>query len=120
MTFLLDHCIWKETETFLRNAGFTCVTLRELGKCEAANGELIILARQQNAVLITRDRDFSNLSLYPLGKHNGIILLRITPLTIEPVHKNLSAALQSFPPAQLCGSLLIITSTTFRLHRQAK
>ena len=117
MTFLLDHCIWKETEGSLRKAGYRCLTLKKLGKAEAANGEVIALAKQHKAILITRDRDFSDLALYPPGSHEGIILLRITPKTIDEVHNTLINTLRALSFEQLHGNLLIITSTTYRLHK---
>lgn len=87
--FLLDHCVWKETENILRKAGFDCLTLKELKQAEAANGKVIAIAKSRKAVLITRDRDFSNLALYPMGTHGGIIVLRITPESMDRVHKAL-------------------------------
>ena len=115
--FLLDHCVWKETENVLRKAGFDCVTLKELKQAEVSNGKVIAIAKSRKAVLLTRDRDFSNLTLYPLGTHSGIIVLRITPESMDRVHGVLLAALRSIVPAQLKGNLLIITSTTYRLHK---
>lgn len=117
MTFLIDHCVWKETENILRQAGFSCVSLREIGKSEASNGEIIRLAKEKKAILLTRDSDFANPSLYPLGSHEGIILLRISPKTMEQVHDILINILRTLSFEQLHGNLLIITSTTYRLHK---
>ena len=115
--FVLDHCIWKETENALCRAGFNCITLRQLGKTEASNGEIIALAKDKKAILITRDRDFANPTLYPPGSHAGIIVLRITPKTMDAVHDNLIKTLQSLTLEQLSKNLLIITSTSYRLHK---
>lgn len=117
MTFLLDHCVWKETENVLRQAGFNCISLKELGRAEVANGEVITIAKSKKAILITRDRDFANVTLYPLGSHEGIIFLRITPKSMSDVHRVLLEALKSIPAEQVRGNLLIITSATYRLHR---
>ena len=102
MTFLLDHCTWKETENILKDEGFSCTTLRELGKNEAANGEVIALANSRKAILVTRDRDFANLTLYPLGNHQGVIFLQITPQSIEKVHGAPRAKARGtwFPPTR--------------------
>lgn len=117
MTFLLDHCIWKETENILREAGFDCITLRELNKAGAVNGEVIACARSKKAVLITRDRDFTNLTLYPPGSHDGIIFLRITPESKEKVHAVMLEALRNTPPNHFKGNAVIITSIAYRIHR---
>ena len=118
MTFLLDHCVWRETENTLRKAGLRCITLSKLGKAEAANGEVIKLAKSHKAALITRDRDFANLTIYPLGSHQGIILLRITPETMDSVHKNLLAMLRSLDFDAIQGNLIIVTSTNYRIHKK--
>lgn len=115
--FLLDHCVWKETENTLRKAGWECVTLKELKQAEADNGKVIAIAKSHKATLLTRDRDFSNLALYPLGTHTGIIVLRITPESMDKVHEVLLGALRSIPPEQLKGNLLIVTGTTYHLHK---
>src|SRR3989338_49314 len=117
MTFLLDHCTWKETENILKDEGFSCTTLRELGKNEAANGEVIALANSRKAILVTRDRDFANLTLYPMGNHQGIIFLQITPQSIEKVHKVLLETLRTIPAEHIKGNLLVIPSTTSGLHK---
>src|SRR3989338_7770404 len=117
MTFLLDHCIWKETEDILRKADYRCLTLQKLDKVEATNVEVIILARQHKAILITRDRDFSDLTIYPPGSHEGIIFLRISPKTMDAVHNILINALHTLSFEQLHKNLLIITSATYRLHK---
>ncbi|MBU3959011.1 MAG: DUF5615 family PIN-like protein [Candidatus Omnitrophica bacterium] len=118
MILLVDHCVWKETENVLRRAGFNCISLRELHKTEANDDEIIRIAKDRKAILITRDRDFSNLTLYPLGSHEGIILLRITPKYMEEVHSVLLETLKLITPEDIKGNLLIITSTTYRLHKQ--
>lgn len=117
MTFLLAHCVWKETQNVLEKAGFPCVTLHQLNESNAPDKKVITIAKSQKAILITRDRDFSNLTIYPLGNHKGIVLLRITPQTIENVHKVLLNTLRIISPENLKGNLLIITSITYRFHR---
>ena len=44
MSFLCDHCVWKSTLGSLRDAGIAFVTLRDLGRTEARNGEVLALA----------------------------------------------------------------------------
>ncbi len=117
MRLLLDHCVWKPTLQALTRAGFSCLTLRELGRAEARNSEVIALAHELDCVLITRDRDFTDLAHYPLGTHRGIVWLEITPASMSEVHQALCQALRRFPETDLTGSLLIVTPTTYRLRR---
>ena len=114
MILLLDHCVWRPTADYLRHAGFHCVTLRELGRASARNGEVLALATRRRNVLLTRDVDFL---AYANSRHTGIIYLRITPTTMDAVHHTLLLALRQFRPAQLRGNLLIVDAITYRLHR---
>ena len=68
-------------------------------------------------VLVTRDRDFTDLAHYPLNTHAGIIWLDITPATMSDVHTVLCQSLQTFTAEQLHGGLLIVSHATSRLRR---
>ena len=116
-SLLLDHCVWHPTLDTLRQAGFPCVTLRELGRATARNGQVLALAARRRSVLLTRDADFINTDVYPLGRHAGIIYLRITPSTLDAVHHTLLLALRRFSTRQLRGNLLIVEPTAYRLRR---
>lgn len=117
MPFLLDHCVWKQTRQALRDAGFSCLTLRELGRSEVRNSEALALATERAAIFITRDSDFIDLTRYPLGSHAGIVWLDITPASMAQVHRVLCEALRSVQPNELTGALLTVTQTTYRLRR---
>jgi len=114
---LLDHCVWRPTLECVRAAGYRCVTLWELGRANARNGEVLALTAHRRSVLLTRDADFTNTDAYPLGRHAGIIFLRITPRTMDAVHGMLVRALRRFSAAQLRGNLLIVEPTAYRLRR---
>ena len=101
----------------LRDVGFHCVTLRDLGRAEARNGQVLALAAKRRNVLLTRDADFTDLACYPLGHHHGIIYLRITPHTMADVHRMLIVALRKIPPTTLRGALLIVKADAYRLRR---
>jgi len=118
-TFFLDHCVWRETAVTLRRAGFSCILAKDLGRAEARNGDLLALATQRNIPLVTRDSDFTDLSRYPLGRHAGIVYLRILPETSMRVHHTLLTALREIDPAHLQGSLLTIEPDAYRLRRPA-
>ena len=89
----------------------------EVGLAEAQNGKLLAFARKRQYVFITRDADFTDLTRYPLGRHAGIVYLRVTPSTMVDVHRTLIEALHYFSTGQLRGSLLIIEPGTYRLRR---
>jgi len=117
MRLLLDHCVWRQTLRTLTHAGYSCVTLQDLGRAEARNSEVLSLASAQGLLLVTRDRDFTDLAHYPLGTHAGIIWLDITPATMTDVHTVLAQSLRTLTADQLHGGLLIVSQATSRLRR---
>jgi len=120
MILLLDHCVWRQTHQALTTAGFTCLTLQELGRVEAKNSEVLAVAKDRGAILITRDRDFTDLAHYPIGSHAGIIWLDITPSAMSEVHRVLCEALRTHTADQLRGALLVVGRATYRLRHERR
>ena len=119
MTFLADECLPLPTRKFLQAAGYRLVTVEQLGRSSAPNGELLTLARHQRLVLVTVDRGLGNMKTFPLGTHHGIAVLKIPrfPEDLAAVHRHLRDALSTTLTHQLAGSLLIIDRNKYRLRR---
>jgi len=116
--FLIDECVLNKTKQILEELGFSTISLKELGKMSASNGEVLNSAKNHKAVLITNDLDFANLALYPVGSHRGIIVLRPrseTPQTIEKVNQTLKRFLKKVPPSKIEKSLIIIDHNKYRI-----
>ncbi len=121
MRLLVDECVPDPTRIVLRQAGHKLITVEDLGQTGAANGEVLSRARQQRVVLVTVDRGFGNLRAFPLGTHQGIVVLKVPrPEDYRAVHRHLLDALTRIPKAQLTGSLLIVDRNKFRLRRPRK
>lgn len=118
MTLLADESLAGRTRRFLREAGHTVLTVSELHRIGATNGEIVSLATTHGAILVTEDRGVGDLRTFPLGSHHGVIVLK-TPGAepLDAVHRNLREALRTITPEQLRGSLLIIDRNKFRLRR---
>jgi uncharacterized protein with PIN domain len=61
MRFLLDHDVYAITARYLMTLGHDVQTVAQLGLAEADDEELLAAAREQDRLLVTRDRDFGNL-----------------------------------------------------------
>jgi predicted nuclease of predicted toxin-antitoxin system len=90
MRFLLDENVHRGLFSFLRELGHD-VKLPPKG---SKNGEVFELAIREERILITRDADFVDHSLFPTGKHAGIFLLRIHPKDLEAQKKALVGLLK--------------------------
>lgn len=74
-------------------------------------------AQQEKAIVVTFDEDFSDSRFYPLGKHCGIIRLRVWPTTIEKTIEALDSLLRQLPEEEWIGSLIIIDNQKTRVRK---
>ena len=122
MDFLIDECVLANTRRLLKELGFSAKPITELGKASASNGEVLNLAKQQEAILITNDLHFSNIWLYPLGSHTRIILIRQraseTTEDIERAHQVLIRLLKEVNLSELKGRLTIVDRNKYRIHKE--
>ena len=75
--FLVDENIPSAIAHFLRNKGFGVKEVKEAGIHGISDAEIMDLARREDRVLLTFDKHFSNILLYPLHYHNGMIRIRV-------------------------------------------
>ena len=117
---LLDHCALGKTHQLLTARGLSCVTLLALGKAAAKNGEVLALAKERGAVLVTADLVFGDLREYPLGTHHGIIVMKLEETDGTAANQVLTRLLDEAPLAKLAGCLVVIDPRKYRvLHPPA-
>ena len=79
------------------------------------NGQVLALAQKELRVLFTRDKDFSNIAVYPPKGKRGIVVMRIHP----PQLTKLTAALEMFlsqdPSPDCDGKLILLTEDSFEI-----
>ena len=121
MDFLIDECVFGKTKELLEKLGFSIISIVELGKAFCVNGEVIDLAKQQESILITNDLHFSDIALYPIGSHLGIIVLRLRTSEVneemEKVHIVLTRLLKEVKLSELKGTLIIVDRNKYRIHK---
>jgi predicted nuclease of predicted toxin-antitoxin system len=115
LQLLADECVYKATVDFLLTLGYDVVTVQELGLAGANDDAIIDRAVALGRVLLTRDMDFSNILLYPPAQYLGIMVLKMTPATVDAVHKVLKQALAQ--TSDLAGALLVVDRNKFRIRR---
>jgi len=90
LKFILDENVPRSIYKYLKSRGFDV----DYVSGGIKNSEVARLAKESNAVLITRDWDFSNTTLYPPEEHHGIIILRIHPPLPEDLKNTLENVLK--------------------------
>ena len=101
MRFLADQDVYWITVEWLRKEGHDVVTAKELGMEQAADEELLREAKRLDRRFLTRDKGFGALVFLRRELSAGVILLRITPTTVEEVHRELRRLLQKHTEEQL-------------------
>jgi predicted nuclease of predicted toxin-antitoxin system len=116
MKFLLDQDVYGSTARFLINLGHDVVPVSQIGYSEAEDTDLLLLAHEQQRIMVTRDRDFGGLVfINNLGA--GVIYLRILPSTQEVVHQELERVLQSYSERELHGAFVVVEPGRHRFRR---
>ncbi len=117
MRFLADENIPPAIVDFLRNKEFDVKSVHEANLLAATDPLIIKLASEEERVLLTFDKHFSNILLYPPPTHYGIIRIRIHPPLLSDIKRALEHFFEKFDPASIKGTLVILERDGFRIHR---
>jgi len=115
--FLADENVPPALIEFLRDKGFDVKDLRDSAISGSSDSLLIDLARQENRVLVTFDKHFGNILLYPLHTHHGIIRIRIHPPLLSDIVKAFERFLSEFDLETIKGTLIVLEREGFRVRR---
>jgi predicted nuclease of predicted toxin-antitoxin system len=96
MRLLVDECCERSLAEGLRAAGHDAVHVLDLGRRGARDDQIVALARSDNRVLVTDDKDFGDLVVRQRLATAGIVLMRIDPLMPDYRLKALLEALERF------------------------
>lgn len=117
MKLLADENIPPAIVDFLRNKGFDVKSVHEANLLAPTDSLIIKLASEQQRALLTFDKHFSNILLYPPSIHHGIIRIRIHPPLLPDIKRALEHFFEKFDPASIKGTLVILERDGFRIHR---
>lgn len=118
MKILADHCVYGKTIRILREAGHEVTPLKQIIPPYSDDPDVIALATTLDAILLSNDKDFADIILYPPANFQGIVVLRITPQSEDLVHNTLLNMLLKKDRERLRGSLVVIRGNKIRIRRQ--
>jgi len=116
-SFLTDENVPPALTEFLRQKGFDVKEACQLGTPGISDSGIIELARTEKRVLVTFDRHFANLLLYPLDSHYGIIRIRIHPPLLSDIIQSFEHLLLKFDLATIKGVLIVLEREGYRARR---
>ena len=80
----------------------------------SADLEIAQLAKRENRILITLDKDFSNTAIFPPAEFN-IVQIRIHPPFAPVIISAFQKLLQSIPPEKFKGLLILLEAGNIRV-----
>ncbi|AEA46593.1 DUF5615 family PIN-like protein [Archaeoglobus veneficus] len=107
LKFLLDENIPKSVKNFLEHRGFSAEYVPKGIK----DREVVSLAKEKRAILLTRDSDFANSVLYPPHEFFGIVVFCIHPPKPDKIVKALSLLLEEVK--DIGGKLFVVEEEGF-------
>ncbi len=90
----------------------------EIGLEGRSDSEIYEWAQRNEAIVVSFDEDFADARTYPLGKHHGVVRLRVWPTSIREIEGALLRLWNSIPDQELSGSLIIIHNDKIRIRRK--
>jgi predicted nuclease of predicted toxin-antitoxin system len=118
-TLVLDQNIPEAVVSWLSGQlpGWAVSHVKDLGLRGEPDEVIFRWAQHHQAIIATYDEDFADARMYPLGRHCGIIRLRIWPTTVENTKRAFTRLLASVPHADWPSSLIIIDNHKIRVRR---
>lgn len=97
--------------------GYNVVDAREVSLGGAKDPLIFEYAQKEGRIIVTRDKGFGNLLQYPLGSHEGIIVLRLpSTYTAVQINRVLEAFMRDVAAPQLERKLAIVEPGRYRLR----
>ena len=137
--FLADESLGREAATFLRDQGWNCRFVDEVGLQGHSDEDVYAFAKRDDRILLTHDTDFMNDRSFPLHGHPGVIVLPGGSGEAEPLVRAMFNMLKIVGPYRLAyreskvvfnadGTLVVrnrefatgaVTNTRYRLRTNA-
>jgi len=118
MRFLVDANLPRAILPVLQGAGHIVEFAKDAGLGTAPDAQIATRAQSTDAVLVTRDMDFSNTRDYPPHLYSGIIVLRVPD---DMIAADIAAVMNRFMVqlpsiGDLAGRLVILEKDRFRIR----
>jgi predicted nuclease of predicted toxin-antitoxin system len=116
MRFLLDMGISPATAAFLRDSGYEAVHLLDQNLGRLADSDILIKARNEDAVLLTHDLDFADLVAASGARLPSVIVFRLRSMRPQNVNDHLASVLEHYGDQLEKGTVISVTESRVRLR----
>jgi predicted nuclease of predicted toxin-antitoxin system len=113
----VDEDLPKQVAVLLRENGYQADSVSEEGLAGWKDAELWHKIQTESRFLVTSDKGFANIRVYPPGTHFGILLLRPDQDGIRPTVELIEKVLQSYDLNTLVGTTTVVTPRSVRVRK---
>lgn len=118
MHIKLDEDLPPMAAKWLQNQGLEASTVIQQGMGGWKDSALWQAVQDESQFLITADKGFADIRLYPPGSHGGVLLLRPAVDGIRPLLDLLQAVLSEVKLSDLEGVVAVATPQGLRIRRR--
>jgi predicted nuclease of predicted toxin-antitoxin system len=111
MIFLLDENFPKRATAVLSEKGHHVFDVRDSGKIGASDEEILGMAKQKKAILLTTDKDFYHTLHLTEKPHYGIIVIALKQPNSKHIIEKLMLALENVGFIPLKDRCLLVTDS---------
>ena len=117
MSLILDQGVPRAAATFLRESGFGCTHVCEIGMWAAADNEILAWALEQAAVVVTLDADFHAMLAVSSASGPSVIRIRIEGLDAAAMAAILRWVLANYEADLARGCVVSVKSRKITSHK---
>ena len=117
MGLLLDQGVPRDAATRLRDRGYKCTHVGEVGMRKATDGEILAWALEKSAIVVTLDADFHAILAVSGATGPSVIRLRKQGLGAQEVAGLVQDVLVRFGAELERGSLVTVKARKITCHR---
>jgi predicted nuclease of predicted toxin-antitoxin system len=117
MRFLADMGVSDRVVRWLRSASHDVVHLRDRGLQRLPNGQIFLLAEQEQRVVLTFDLDFGEIVAGSGGKVVSVVLFRLVDARSERVIVRLQEVLLQATESLEQGAIVVVEEGRHRIRR---
>jgi predicted nuclease of predicted toxin-antitoxin system len=117
MQFKVDEDLPRQVVALLRESGYKADSVVDQAMSGWKDAELWRQLQIESRFLITADKGFADIRIYPPATHAGVMLLRPDQDGIRPIIKLIEKVLQSYDLNVLAGATTVVTPRGVRVRR---
>jgi len=116
MKFKTDENIPSQAVELLRSAGHDTATVLDQALGGQPDHDIASACKAEDRVLLTLDRDFSDIRTYRPADHPGLVVLRPTRQSVPEVLRLLRRLLEAFKTSDCTSQLWIVEPDRIRIR----